>query len=156
MLKSKKSFTLIEIIVVLIIVGILAAIAVPSLFSWIQKSHAPEAALTLKTMADQMDVCLAKGTDAGICVGGIVPPSMGAINTPNFTCSFSAFGGLAQSRYMLAAVFLPSQFSPQNGVTCHWADGSSITTTLGQDVIALCSENGQRTLVGVGIFQGMF
>lgn len=39
MLKSKKGFTLVEIIVVLVIIAILAAIAIPAMTGWIKKAN---------------------------------------------------------------------------------------------------------------------
>ena len=55
---KKKGFTLIEIIVVLIILGVLAQIAIPSYFSWVERSKAYEAMAALKTFQNQVEACL--------------------------------------------------------------------------------------------------
>ena len=57
--RNKKSgFTLIEIIVVLIIVGILASIALPSLFKNVARSRAAEALAGLSTYKSQTEGCV--------------------------------------------------------------------------------------------------
>ena len=54
---NKSGFTLIEIIVVLIIVGILASIALPNLFGNIQKSKSAQALTLLDSYKTPMEAC---------------------------------------------------------------------------------------------------
>lgn len=56
-LKNRKGFSLIEIIVVLVIIGVLIKIALPNLFLQIQRQQAQEAMNTMAMMRSSMEAC---------------------------------------------------------------------------------------------------
>ena len=64
-MNKKSGFTLIEIIVVLIIVGVLAAIALPNLFSNVSKSRGAEALATMGGMKSALEACYQSHSDVG-------------------------------------------------------------------------------------------
>ena len=66
-----KGFSLIELLVVVLIIGILAAIALPQYQKAVEKSRAMEAITILKTLHDQQAFCfLEHGMESGTCTQG--------------------------------------------------------------------------------------
>ena len=55
--KNKSGFTLLEIIIVIIIVGILASLAMPKFFKTVEYSRATEALGSLGAIRRAMDIC---------------------------------------------------------------------------------------------------
>jgi prepilin-type N-terminal cleavage/methylation domain-containing protein len=59
-LKRNKGFTLLEIIIVVIIVGVLASLALPRLFSTVEYSRSTEALASIGAIRSAMERCLLK------------------------------------------------------------------------------------------------
>ena len=59
-MKRNKGFTLLEIIIVVIIVGVLASLALPRLFSTVEYSWSTEAFAAMGTIRSAMERCLIK------------------------------------------------------------------------------------------------
>lgn len=161
-----KAFTLIEIIVVLIILGVLAALALPSLFIWIERSRSAEAILFLKSINDQMITC----TEAH------PPPDTSCIDTMPFNISgtthfdFYNSGWIAtpgQPPVWMIAVQRNSIDSlgndPGGEITCSGSAGSFTLHEnplgLRHSKIAIChnfNENGLNQIVAIELYQGIF
>ena len=90
--KSRLGFTLMEIIVVMIILGIVASIAVPNVFSHIARSKSQEAIVNLSSIKQNIDACIfANGGKADPCSPGAegIPAF---IATANFVYSIPVAG----------------------------------------------------------------
>lgn len=64
-LKAKKGFTLVELIVVIAIIGVLAAILVPTMLGMVTKARVTSANSTAKSFKDQIDTFLTNADTVG-------------------------------------------------------------------------------------------
>jgi type IV pilus assembly protein PilA len=99
---NKRGFTLIEIIVVLIIVGILAAIALPNLFSNVAKSRAEEALGTIGSYRPLIESCIVKqggANDQNCNVANVGNP----LSTTNFTYALTPPSGATDTGYTVTS-----------------------------------------------------
>ncbi len=155
-IKSRKGFTLIEIVVVLVIVGVLAAIALPAFSSWSDRSHAAEGILSMKNIADQLDGCYSKTQNYATCLTQLYPaiPTGGTIAiTPYFDIINGGSSGTAAMIYA-AWDTIRNPRPPPSSLTVGCAGFSGSVSGYGQ--IALCTSSGGRSTGSSGIFQGMY
>lgn len=84
---KKKGFTLIELMVVIVIMGVLSSVAVPKLFSMIAKSKASEIGLAAGAYLHRQDVYISEKFEVGNfdAIGYDIPPSNVFVYSETYT-----------------------------------------------------------------------
>ena len=83
-LRSSKGFTLIELMIVVAIIGILAAIAIPNFLQYQLKSRQSEAKVNLGAIkTSEVAFQAERGCYVGVGAEGVVAPAAGTKTTPN-------------------------------------------------------------------------
>ena len=142
---KKQGFTLIELMVVIVIMGILAAVAVPKLFGMIAKSKASEVGPAAGTYVKLQQAYFSESNKAGgwQLIGYMAPGNNGATTNFNYHPGAIAVGesatlnSTAQVGWQAANVTNLNECTG-DGNTFHWQVGltAGTTTSSGQaDVV---------------------
>lgn len=90
-MSSNRGFTLIELLIVVVVIGILAAIAIPNYADYVTRSKIPEATSALSTMRSRMEQYFQDNrTYANACAATTIAPK--PADTQNFTFACSNLG----------------------------------------------------------------
>ncbi len=84
----KKGFTLVEILIVLVVIGIILAVVLPNTLRAIETANVRDSAATLRSIDTAINVCYAQTRVWGSCdsiaeLTGAVPPYLDALQSPN-------------------------------------------------------------------------
>ncbi|MFK7702907.1 pilin [Pseudomonas caspiana] len=94
-MKAQKGFTLIELMIVVAIVGILAAVAIPSYQNYTRRAAYTEVLTAMASVKTAIGVCLSQAAAVTECdtaaeVGITLPGNVGAVNSVTITTNTAA------------------------------------------------------------------
>lgn len=132
MKKVQKGFTLIELMIVIAIVGILAAVALPAYQNYTKRAQFAEVVSAVVPIRNHIDVCVQTGTDIANCTvgaalkadserGDFVSTVLWDADGPTITATSTAALDSNQPTYILTA--------STSGTTINWSAGGSCSTT---------------------------
>lgn len=98
-----RGFTLIELMTIVVIVGILAAIAIPSYTQYIQRANRNEAQQTLLEAAAFLQRCFTQNNDYRCALPAEFAQTPAAPAAAKYNIAISAGGGVGSTTYTLTA-----------------------------------------------------
>jgi prepilin-type N-terminal cleavage/methylation domain-containing protein len=115
---KKQGFTLIELMVVIVIMGILAAVAVPKLFGMIAKSKASEVGPAAGTYIKLQDAYVSESNTLGTwtLIGYVAPGASSAAQESPSTTNFVYSGAIASATSIDASTTAPNAWKANNRV----------------------------------------
>ena len=162
--KLVKAFTLLEVIIVVIIVGVLISLALPRFFMMVERSRAMEAIQILGIIRNQMDVCLASGptTNANIAKCDSLYFSEFTQYFKNSNSHFDYDGTAIGSDPIVGYVLMVTRNTNElastdpgdSGFDCAPTNNISGTVSSKSRLI-LCSGLTSVRILGTGLYQGM-
>ncbi len=128
-MRTRKGFTLVELAVVIVIIGVLAAFGVPKFLSSVEKSKATEAFNYLSAVQGAEERYIAQyGTYSAVIVGDgtsanpgldVVLPIMKYFTQPTAIVTTTATNGVPTWSLMLTRIAATSSYG---GYTVNWSD----------------------------------
>ena len=100
-LKQKSGFTLLEIIIVIIIVGVLASLALPRLFSTVEFSRSGEALASFSSLRSSLERCYLQNSSYATCTMATIDLTDPG-TSPNAHFSYGV-GGQTATGYLITA-----------------------------------------------------
>ena len=165
---NRKGFTLIEVIIVLIILGVLAAIAMPNFFTWIERARSAEALFSLQNIKNKV---------AAACIQTVDPLNVDVFRLDNCLDSVvnnSASPHFSQARWgykttppALVAIILYIERNNFELSQDPWLGGTSspdcntFDIAMSNSGLASCyafdiGGNYAHSILSWGIYQGMY
>ena len=142
---AQKGFTLIELMIVVAIIGILAAIAIPQYQNYIAKSQVSRVMSEVGSMRTAAETCLNDGvTDADCEFGWTASNLLGEGGTELQTGLTATFGGQGEDS-TLSATFGDSAATSITGKNLTWTRTGEGAWSCGTDVEAKYAPKGCAT-----------
>ena len=126
-MSDRKGFTLIELLIVVVIIGILAAIAIPKFATTKEKAYIAAMKADLKNLITAEEAYFADNMAYTATVGNLMFSSTNGVNTPTVTVAADGNGYTATASHTATAV------------TCVVYTGSAATAAGEPDGAPVCS-----------------